>query len=145
MARPCTANKVFPRILDIARASRQFLTRTIRYLAAEAGIRQFLDVGVVAGEAYEEAQEDYSQSGAVPYVLRTPEEIASFFDGLELVEPGVVSCPRWRPGPTPSGPLAEVDAFGGVGRKPQASTATPPGRQMYAQVRLLSYPACSKA
>jgi S-adenosyl methyltransferase len=73
---------------------------------------------VVAGEAYEEAQEDYNQSGAVPYVLRTPEEIASFFDGLELVEPGVVSCPRWRPDLTPFGPIAEVDAFGGVGRKP---------------------------
>jgi len=37
---------------------------------------------------------------------------------LSGIEPGVVSCPRWRPDPTPSGPLAEVDAFGGVGRKP---------------------------
>src|SRR5207247_7196575 len=37
--------KVFPGIVDVARASRQFLTRTIRYLAGEAGIRQFLDVG----------------------------------------------------------------------------------------------------
>ena len=48
---------------------------------------------------------------------RSPEEIASFFEGLELVEPGVVSCTRWRPDPSPSGPPAEVDAFGGVGRK----------------------------
>jgi hypothetical protein len=50
--------------------------------------------------------------------LRSIEEIAHFFDGLELVEPGVVSCPRWRPGTNPFGVPAEVDAFGGVGRKP---------------------------
>src|SRR5262245_15558545 len=37
--------KVFPGIADVARASRQFLTRTIRYLAEDAGIRQFLDIG----------------------------------------------------------------------------------------------------
>ena len=49
---------------------------------------------------------------------RTLEEIASFFDGLELVEPGVVSCPRWRPDPALGDPPAELDAFGGVGRKP---------------------------
>jgi hypothetical protein len=37
-----------------------------------------------------------------------------------MVEPGLVSCPRWRPDPAdPGGHLAaEVDAFGGVGRKP---------------------------
>ena len=73
---------------------------------------------VVGGEQHEQATEDYNESGALPYIQRTPEEIASFFDGLELVPPGVVSCPRWRPESTADGPPAEVDAFGGVGRKP---------------------------
>ena len=223
----------FPGMRDIARASRGFLTRSIRYLADDAGIRQFLDVGtglptadnthqvaqriapearivyvdndplvlaharalltstpqgatayvhadlrdpdkilaeaadtldftrpialilsgvlghvvdidqarsivrdllaglpsgsylslndgtsVIAREELEQATQDYNDSGALPYVQRTPAEIASFFDGLELVEPGVVSCPRWRPDPAPGGPPAELDAFGGVGRKP---------------------------
>ena len=36
---------VLPEIVDIARASRQFLVRVVQYLAVEAGIRQFLDVG----------------------------------------------------------------------------------------------------
>jgi hypothetical protein len=54
-----------------------------------------------------------------PYHLGSPEQIAGFFDGLELVEPGLVSVPRWRPDPAAGGDLpAEVDAFGGVGRKP---------------------------
>jgi O-methyltransferase involved in polyketide biosynthesis len=72
---------------------------------------------VIAGEQLEQATEDYADTGAVPYVQRTPEEIASFFDGLELIEPGVVSCPRWRPHDTSGDPPAEVDGFGGVGRK----------------------------
>jgi len=37
---------------------------------------------------------------------------------LELVDPGVVSPPRWRPEPSPSGLPAEIDSFCGVGRKP---------------------------
>jgi hypothetical protein len=226
--------EVFPGIVDIARASRGFLTRAVRYLAGEAQIRQFLDIGTglptannthqvaqqlapearivyvdndplvlvharallttsaegatdyidadlrdpdrileeaartldfdkpialmlmgilghigdyeearsivrgllaslpsgsyfalndgtnVISKAFEEAQEGYNRSGAVPYHLRSPEQIAGFFEGLELVEPGVVSCPRWRPDPadTADGPPAEVDAFGGVARKP---------------------------
>lgn len=224
--------QAFPGVFDVARASRQFLIRTVRYLAGEVAVRQFLDVGtglptventheaaqrvapesrvvyvdndpmvlaharallvgtpegsssyidadirepekiltaaaktldfdqpialilsgitghigdtnqarsivtrlldalpsgsylslndgtsVVAGEAIEQAQEGYDDTGAIPYKLRTPEEIADFFDDLDLLEPGVVSCPQWRPDADTTGP-AEVDAFGGVGRKP---------------------------
>ncbi|WP_241835464.1 SAM-dependent methyltransferase [Pseudofrankia asymbiotica] len=36
--------------------------------------------------------------GAAPYRSRTPEELVHFFDGLELLPPGVVSTPLWRPG-----------------------------------------------
>jgi hypothetical protein len=223
--------QIFPGVVDVARASRQFLTRTIEYLAGEAGIRQFLDVGTglptadnthqvaqriapesrvvyvdndpmvlvharalltgvpegrteyldadlrdpaaiisaartildfdrpvalilsgvlghvddteqarsivralldplpsgsylslndgtsVMSPQIQEAQDDYNESGAMPYRLRTPDEIASYFDGLELVEPGVVPCPRWRPDAKVDTPL-DVDAFGGVARKP---------------------------
>jgi S-adenosyl methyltransferase len=49
------------------------------------------------------------------YQNRTPEQIAHFFDGLELVEPGVISTPLWRPDPGEA-PLA-LDEFCGVGRK----------------------------
>ena len=37
--------EVFPDIVDISRSSRAFLSRAVRYLAGEAGIRQFLDIG----------------------------------------------------------------------------------------------------
>jgi O-methyltransferase involved in polyketide biosynthesis len=222
---------IYPEIVDVARASRRFLTRAVGFLAGEAGIRQFLDVGTglpTADNTHEvaqrvapesrvvyvdndpvvlaharalltstqgvtayvdadlhdpdtildaaartldfdqpvalmllgvlghvsdddearsivkrlldrlasgsylvlcdgtntsqagvQAQDDYDQSGAIPYRLRSPEQIAGLFAGLELLEPGVVSLPRWRPDPAKGdGPPAETDAFGAVGRKP---------------------------
>jgi hypothetical protein len=231
--------QAFPAIADIARASRQFLARAVRYLAGEAGIAQFLDVGsglpaidnthevaqrimpsarvvyadndplvitharamlastaegatgylqadirdpaavlggaaatldlgrptalvlcgvlghlthlgqarrvvgelmaglpagsylvlsdgtsAVTGQPAEQAQQEYNASGALPYVLRSPAEIAGFFSGLALVEPGVVSCSRWRPDVAAQGsgsPPPEVDAFGGVAGKHELS------------------------
>jgi S-adenosyl methyltransferase len=55
--------------------------------------------------------------GGRPYIPRTPEQISAFFDGLEFLEPGVVSTPLWRPD-TPGEPPDEIDVFCGVGRKP---------------------------
>lgn len=64
------------------------------------------------------ATENYNQSGAMPYKLRSPEELIGFFDGLEVVEPGVVPIADWRPEPNPFGEAPKVDALGGVARKP---------------------------
>jgi hypothetical protein len=58
-----------------------------------------------------------SKSGAAPYTPRSPEAIAGYFEGLDLLEPGVVSCSRWRLDVTPFGEPPEVAVFGGVGRK----------------------------
>jgi hypothetical protein len=67
-----------------------------------------------------EAQRQYNESGAKPYRLRSSQQIAELFAGLELAPPGVVSCPRWRPDPADlSGGLpAEMDQTAGVARKP---------------------------
>ena len=220
---------IFPGITDVARSSRAFLTRAVRYLAGEAGIRQFLDIGTglptadnthqvaqqvapdsrivyvdndplvlahgralltskpkgateyldadlrdpaailaaaaelldftrpvalmlmgimghftdqeaypivsrlldglpsgsffalydgaSANEAFNQAQQGYNESGAVPYYLRSPEQFARFFEGLDLVEPGVEPVQHWRPSPDSSGQLAEIYSYCGVGRK----------------------------
>jgi hypothetical protein len=55
-----------------------------------------------------------ANSGGVPYILRSPEEIGSLFDGLEPVEPGLVQITRWRP----EGEPEWLDAYGAVARKP---------------------------
>ncbi|MFC4493048.1 SAM-dependent methyltransferase [Streptomyces ovatisporus] len=221
--------EAFPGIDELARASRYFLTRTIRHLASEAGIRQFLDVGTglptvdntheVAQRANPEArvvyvdndplvlvhaqalltsspegrtayieadlrepgkvlagareildlnepvalilsgvlghiaddeearglvralmaplapgshlshndgvdenpetnaaQDDYNDSGAVPYNLRSPETIRSFYEGLDVVPPGIVRINEWRPDIGDDGAVPAA-AFGGVARK----------------------------
>ena len=72
----------------------------------------------VTGEKMATAIEYWNQYGTPPGTHRTPAEIARFFDGLELVEPGVISITRWRPEATPFGEPAELDQFGAVGRKP---------------------------
>ncbi|MGW7198829.1 SAM-dependent methyltransferase [Streptomyces chryseus] len=65
------------------------------------------------------ASEAYNASGAVPYHVRGVEEIAGFFDGLELLEPGVVQVTRWRPEPGDAeGAGLEVDAYAGVALTP---------------------------
>jgi len=221
---------IYPGIVDIARADRAFLGRVIRYLAGEAGVRQFLDVGtglptadnthqvaqrvapdakvvyvdndplvlvharalltsspegttsfidadmsdpdavleaagkildlsqpvaltfmgvlghvtdhavaraivttlmeglpsgsylsindsVNTSEALEQALRVYVASGAIPYRTRSVEDFASYFDGLELVPPGLVLVDDWRPDPdVPRGP--EIPQMGAVGRKP---------------------------
>ncbi|MFI6072634.1 SAM-dependent methyltransferase [Actinoplanes sp. NPDC051343] len=57
-----------------------------------------------------------AKQGGHPYNLRTPDEIGGYFEGLELLEPGVVSTSLWRPQPgTEPEPL---DVYCAVGRKP---------------------------
>ena len=51
------------------------------------------------------------------HVGRTRDVVAGFFDGLDLLEPGVVKVTQWRP-------ASDIEAggptslWGGVGRKP---------------------------
>jgi S-adenosyl methyltransferase len=40
-----TRSRAFPGVRGIALANRAFLQRAVRFLAAEAGIRQFIDIG----------------------------------------------------------------------------------------------------
>jgi hypothetical protein len=71
----------------------------------------------VQPEILDEAARVRAEAGD-PYYLRTPEEIRGFFDGLDLVDPGVVSTPRWRPEPNAFLDVPEeIDAFCGLGRK----------------------------
>jgi hypothetical protein len=89
--------KVWPNTAFAVRANRAFPGRAVRCLAAEAGIRHFLDIGAglpTASNVHKVAQ-------------------------LELVPPGVVPVSDWRPdtsGPRPT--PAEVSTYGGGARKP---------------------------
>lgn len=74
----------------------------------------------LGGEANVEAMEFWNRHATPPIRARTGTEIAAFFNGLELLEPGLVSCTRWRARFTDIGgnPPAEVSQYGAVARKP---------------------------
>ncbi len=64
------------------------------------------------------ALEGFNATAPLPYWHRSPQWVTSLFDGLELVDPGLVPCPRWRPDPIDVGALQDVPSLAGVGRKP---------------------------
>jgi hypothetical protein len=67
------------------------------------------------GKERHEAVRRVNEDEGYPYQLRTPEQVARFLDGLELVEPGLVPTPLWRP--DPGRPVVAIDDLCGVGRK----------------------------
>ncbi|MFI1358874.1 SAM-dependent methyltransferase [Streptomyces sp. NPDC020898] len=67
-------------------------------------------------EELKRAQDGYDDTGAVPYVLRSPDKLSALYEGLDLLEPGIVSCPLWRPEPGTS--PEPTDVYGGVAHKP---------------------------
>jgi hypothetical protein len=71
--------------------------------------------GIDTDAGLTQAQQDYDDTGAIPYVLRSPEQLAVYYEGLDLLEPGIVSCPLWRPEPDTS--PEPTDIYGGVARK----------------------------
>ena len=90
------------------------------YLVAADGVAA--NQGIVSAQRRYDvsARPRYGTSAPTPYGLRRPDELTSFFDGLDLIEPGVVPCPGWRPdgrGPESASEDAAA-AFCGVARKP---------------------------
>jgi hypothetical protein len=73
--------------------------------------------GTDTSEAVRVAAKAQADMGS-PYHLRSIDEIRSWFHGLEMVEPGLVSITRWRPDEIHVGQITPIDAYGGVGRKP---------------------------
>ncbi len=135
----------YPGIVQSVRANRAFLARVVRFLAAEAGITQFLDIGTgipaannthevaqsvapgsylalsqvasdIEPERMAEAARQYNSRARETQRHRTHAEVTRFFDGLELLEPGVVVVPQWRPQSTAAAE-AHSGMWGGVGRR----------------------------
>jgi SAM-dependent methyltransferase len=87
----------FPGLVADARSTRAFLDRTVRYLAAEAGVRQFLDIGAgipTAGNTHEIAQ------------LVAPEAMVVYMDN----DPVVFAHGRRMLASGPHGSTAYLDA-----------------------------------
>ena len=95
-------------------------------LLAELPAGSYLALSHLTGDfdpaAWEGVAAVYRRSG-VTMQVRPLAAVERFFTGLDLLDPGVVSLPRWRPEPNHLGQLAQpsdaaVSVYGGLGRKP---------------------------
>jgi hypothetical protein len=81
-----------PQVVASARANRAFLARVVRYLAAEAGIRQFLDIGTGLpgqdGTNTHEVAQDVDPGCRVVYADNDPVVLAHARAHLTSAPPG---------------------------------------------------------
>jgi O-methyltransferase involved in polyketide biosynthesis len=76
------------------------------------------DTEVIRPAEMREMIRQWNEAGENPRINRSPAQLARFFDGLEMLEPGLVSVSLWRPDATEVGAPTAVDDFGAVARKP---------------------------
>ena len=70
----------------------------------------------IDAEAVAESARRYNQRlGAVRQTRRSKAEFSRFFEGLDLLDPGVVPLPEWR---AIGRPGQRIPAYAAVGRKP---------------------------
>jgi hypothetical protein len=87
------------------------------YLAVSHGTADFHPPGTA-----DEAEAAY-QNAAAPLNLRPRSDVAAYFDGFDLLEPGLVQAPLWRPDGRPPRPrdLTKIGIYAGVGSKIRTS------------------------
>ncbi|MEV8523604.1 MULTISPECIES: SAM-dependent methyltransferase [unclassified Streptomyces] len=69
----------------------------------------------LGGEGNIEAMKFWNENATPPITARTRAEVSAFFDGLDLLAPGLVSCSQWR---AESSSAAALPQFGAVAVKP---------------------------
>jgi O-methyltransferase involved in polyketide biosynthesis len=132
MHQPGTILRAAARTLDFRRPVAVILLGVLGHVSddeqAQAIVRQVLAAvpsgsylvladSINEGDRHIEAGRQYSKTGAVPYHLRTPAQIAAFFEGLDLAEPGLVPVSAWRPEPSPFPSVEVTTTLAAVGRK----------------------------
>ena len=99
--------------LPTAEEARTIVRRIMSHLA----VGSYLVVvdGTNTNPELNEVMKIWNATANPPYAMRSPEEIAAYFDDLELVEPGLIDVTRWRnDAADPEPPLHNLI---GVGRK----------------------------
>lgn len=71
----------------------------------------------VDADAAAEAARQYDNMLPTSQTNRNQAQVTRFFDGLQLLEPGVVQLNRWRPDATDREPRVEISSWGGLARK----------------------------
>jgi hypothetical protein len=129
---PGTILREAARTLDLSKPVALFLMGILGHIEDDAEAESIIDKimaqlpsgsylamydGSDTSEANNEAVRIWNLSANPKYHLRSAARIAGLFEGLELVEPGVVPVTRWRPEPGAES-VPEIDQYCAVGRKP---------------------------
>ncbi|AGZ41639.1 SAM-dependent methyltransferase [Actinoplanes friuliensis] len=64
------------------------------------------------------AARQWNETAKPPITLRSKAGLLEYFEGLDLLEPGVVTCTKWRPEPGDPTAGTDVYQFCGLARKP---------------------------
>jgi hypothetical protein len=80
---------------DIVTTLRSALAPGSHLVVAHATIDEL----IFDGRLWEKTQKEYRQQTTTPLVPRKKSDVAGFFDGFEMVEPGLVWLNAWRPDP----------------------------------------------
>ena len=105
--------------VDDYEQARQIVNTLVEAMPPGSHLALSHSTNVVNGKRSDDAVAQYNLFGRPRVTLRSLEEIGGFFDGLDILEPGLVSTTRWRPNLTEIGTLpVEVDQFCAVARKP---------------------------
>ena len=73
--------------------------------------------GDMSPQNLSQAIHTYSTTSIGSFTPRSHAEIASFFDGLELAEPGLVPVAHWRPEEESPATTSGPKLLGGIARK----------------------------
>jgi O-methyltransferase involved in polyketide biosynthesis len=63
------------------------------------------------------AARQWNETARPPITLRSRAALLQYFEGLELLEPGVVTCTKWRPDPDDPAANTDVYQFCGLARR----------------------------
>ncbi|WP_341715848.1 SAM-dependent methyltransferase [Micromonospora sp. FIMYZ51] len=101
-------------------------TRIVRHLVDALPVGGYLVIShptrEVNPEAVDRAMESWRAGGGAAMAVRTPQEITRFVEGLDLLDPGVVTCSQWRPDGNDTTPASE---YALVARKAGGAAAPP--------------------
>lgn len=97
---------------------RRLIQRLLDPLPSGSYVAMTIGTADFAPEEVHRVAEEYRQQN-MPMELRDLPTATSFFDGLELQEPGVTQVHLWRPGPEQDGiDGSDIAMYGAVARKP---------------------------
>jgi hypothetical protein len=99
-------------------APRAIVARLMEAVPPGSWLAIFHSASDILADQMREVARQVSVRAATPTTLRAQAEIMRFFDGLELLEPGLVQVHRWRPGSPLPGTDDEVPGYAGLARKP---------------------------